>query len=284
MLGGNHAATGAAAWVLLSSQAQIPLTLLETAVAGAAPGIGQALPEVLTLGFGAFDDTPGGVATGALVCAGAALLPDADHRNASIARSLPPVTEALCRTVGRIAGGHRQGTHSLLGIVAVVVLAWLVGLWTIDAAGGAPIYVGAGLASVLLVSLAAKALKFIPDTMRKTPWLVGGACGLAVAFFSSADPRWFVTAVGLGAAVHLAGDLLTVGGINLLWPVRIRRPRALRHAPVISSMWRPNGHVAVPLLGATGSWREWALSVPVAAYALFGMCVSVSGTLTHYFG
>ncbi|GHD13719.1 metal-dependent hydrolase [Zhihengliuella salsuginis] len=284
MLGGNHAATGAAAWVAVSSQAHIPLTWLQTGLADLAPGVAHALPDSLTLGLGAFGDTPGGVATGAMVCAGAALLPDADHRNASIARSLPPVTEALCRVVGRVAGGHRQGTHSLLGIVAVVVLAWLAGLWTLEPSGRAPVYVGAGAASVLLVSLAVKALKFIPDTMRKTPWLVGVVCGLAVAFFSSADPRWFVTAVGLGAIVHLAGDFLTVGGINPLWPVRIRRPRALRNAPLLRTVWRPSGHVALPLLGTTGSWREWIVSIPVAAYAVVGLCVSVSRTLTHYLG
>ena len=106
-----------------------------------------------------------------MVCAGAALLPDADHRRATIAHSLPPVSNAICAGIGEVSGGHRNGTHSLLGIAAFTLLAWVLGLWTMENSRFGIIYPGAGLLAVLLVSFALKALKFIPDTMAKLPWL-----------------------------------------------------------------------------------------------------------------
>ncbi|WP_309079714.1 metal-dependent hydrolase [Zhihengliuella sp.] len=271
MLGGNHAACGAAAWVALASSATVRLDWLQSI-----PVLGGSVPEAVTLGLGLFGDAPGGVATGALVCAGAALLPDADHRHATIARSLPPVTNALSAFLGRIAGGHRQGTHSLVGIAGFMVVAWIAGLWHVDVPGLGRADVGPGLCTILLASLAAKALRFIPDRLQRTPWVVGAVCGAAVALFSPEDPRWFVAATGVGVAAHILGDLLTVGGVNPLWPVRWKRPRSLHHAPVANSIWRRNGHVSVPVLGTTGSWREWVFSVPVAAYALLGTGISVA--------
>ncbi|MBG6083422.1 metal-dependent hydrolase [Zhihengliuella flava] len=279
MLGGNHAAWGAAAWVAVASPAQFHVGTLREQF----PHVAAHLPAEIPLGFGLFPDAPGGVATGAMVCAGAALLPDIDHRRASIARALPPVSSVLCAAIGRAAGGHRQGTHSLFGLLVAMVLAWLLGLCVIDV-GGHTVAVGAGIAAILLVSLAAKALKFIPDSMQKTPWAVGLASGAAVALLPPPDPRWFVAAVGLGYSAHLVGDLLTVGGINPLWPVKLRRPHALRHVSSVRALWRPNGHVSLPIVGVTGSWREWVLCVPLALYAGLGVAVSVARLLAHLVG
>ena len=63
-----------------------------------------------------------GVAVGALVSAGAALLPDVDHPSASVARSLPPLTVWVARLVSAVGGGHRGITHSLVGAVLFVAL------------------------------------------------------------------------------------------------------------------------------------------------------------------
>lgn len=49
--------------------------------------------------------SPIGIVTGALVTAGAAMLPDADHHNATIAHSLPPLSNAMCAGIGKLAGG-----------------------------------------------------------------------------------------------------------------------------------------------------------------------------------
>ena len=60
-------------------------------------------------------DTPTLIVT-TLACAGAGMLPDIDHHNGSIANSIPPLSRWLARVVGAISGGHRKGTHSLIGL------------------------------------------------------------------------------------------------------------------------------------------------------------------------
>lgn len=266
MMGGNHAATGAAAWIAATSPFQVPLT----ALAGAAPW----LPASVPLGLGLMDLSPAGVVTGAMVCAGAALVPDADHRHATIAQSLPPVSNAVCAGIGNISGGHRNGTHSLLGIAAFSALALVASLWTVHTADFGVVYPGAGILAVLLIAFAVKALRFIPDRMQRVPWVIALPLGAFVAVNAPEEQYWFVLAVALGAAVHILGDMLTIGGCNLLWPVKVRRPRALNRVPVLKDVWKPSGRVAFPILGAAGSWREWLFGIPVAAYAVVGIGIA----------
>ncbi|AUZ88553.1 hydrolase [Arthrobacter agilis] len=260
MMGAHHAACGAAAWVAATTRIDVHPGLLLSA-----------LPESVTLGFGLLDVSPVGVVTGALVTAGAALLPDADHHSATIAHSLPPLSNLFCAGVGAISGGHRLGTHSLLGVAAFVAVAFVAGLWTVGTTDFGTIYPGAGLLTVLLVSFAAKALKIIPDSMRRSPWAVGLTAGAFVTAFAPEEQFWFPLAVGIGVVVHILGDMLTTGGCNPVYPFRIRRPRSLAGLPVIAQVWRPNGNIAVPLLGNAGSVREWCLLVPVSLYAVGGI-------------
>ncbi|GIH95278.1 metal-dependent hydrolase [Planobispora siamensis] len=56
------------------------------------------------------------LAVGAIVCAGAAVLPDIDHPDATMAKTFGPVTGLLAWIVNRLSGGHRNGTHSGIGI------------------------------------------------------------------------------------------------------------------------------------------------------------------------
>lgn len=267
MMGAHHAATGAAVWLALT-------TRFDVGLAGLAERF-PALPEKITLGMGLLDLTPTAVIAGALVTAGAALVPDADHRNATIAHSLPPLSNILCIQIGRLSGGHRHGTHSILGLAMFVAIAALAGMWTVELDNYGTIFPGAGILAVLLVSFAAKVLKFIPDTMRKFPWLLGIAVGAFVTFFAPQEEYWFPLAMGLGVMAHILGDMLTTGGCNLLWPLRIRPPRWWRKMPLLQRFWRPSGNVAVPLLGNAGSVREWLFAIPVSAYVLWAMAGAV---------
>lgn len=263
MMGGHHAASGAAVWIAATTQPVLSL--------GPVAGWFSFLPSRVPLGFGLLEVTPAGVLAGALVCAGAALPPDADHRQASIAQSLPPVSNLMCAGIGRAAGGHRNGTHSLLGIAVFTVIAYALGLWEVHSSRWGTVFAGAGLSAVLLIAFALKALKFIPDAMRKLPWVVSIPAGAFVALFAPEEQYWFVLAVLLGTVTHIVGDLLTVGGCNLLWPLRLRAPRKLRRLPLLRQNWRPSGRLAVPVLGVAGSWREWLLCVPVSLYAFLGI-------------
>lgn len=265
MMGGHHAATGAAAWIAITTNFQLPTGRLAEQFIW--------LPDAIPLGFGLLQQSPIAGVAGAMVCAGAALLPDADHRRATIAHSLPPVSNAICAGIGEVSGGHRNGTHSLLGIAAFTFMAWILGLWTMQNSHFGLIYPGAGLLAVLLVSFALKALKFIPDTMARLPWIIAVPAGVFVAVFSPDEQHWLVLAVAVGCAVHIAGDMLTVGGCNLIWPIRIRSPRLLRRVPLLKDVWKPGGRVAFPILGRAGSWREWLLCVPVSIYAIAGLVV-----------
>ena len=76
----------------------------------------------------------------------------------------------------------------------------------------------------------------------------------------------------IGVVVHIVGDLVTTGGVPLLWPLVIRPPKLLRRLPLLRSVWRPNGALSLPLLGRAGSRREWLVLIPVSAYAMVGMC------------
>lgn len=263
MMGPHHAACGAATWVAVTTRLHLDLSLVTVPL-----GIGSAS---VNLGWPLVHATPLGVVAGALVTAGAALLPDADHRSATIAHSLPPVSRYVCEGVGAVSGGHRNGTHSLLGIAAFTAIAWAAGQWTMQVPSFGPVHVGAGIVSLLLVAFAAKVLGVLPDGVRKLPWLIAVPLAAFIALFAPHEQNWFPLAVALGSAVHIAGDMLTTGGCNLLWPIAFRRPRRLSRVPVVARMWHRGGHVALPILGDAGSWREWLMLVPVSCYAIAGV-------------
>jgi membrane-bound metal-dependent hydrolase YbcI (DUF457 family) len=88
MMGRSHAATGAAA-VLLIEPHQPWQVLVATAALGAA----------------------------------AALLPDLDIESSTVSNSLGPVTRLISRGIAMVCGGHREGTHSLLALVLVSFMA-----------------------------------------------------------------------------------------------------------------------------------------------------------------
>ncbi|MDM7991095.1 metal-dependent hydrolase [Arthrobacter sp. zg-Y877] len=254
MMGGHHAASGAAAWV---------------AVASTAP-----------YAFGWYPVTPLGIVTGALLTAGAALLPDLDHHSGTIAHSLPPVTKILARLTEAVSGGHRRGTHSLLGLAVFVALATALGRVTADVPVFGSVAVGAGILSVLLMGFAFKALKIAGGPVRS--WFLALAFSGFIAVYAPENNDWLPVAVGLGVAVHIVGDLLTHQGVMILWPLRIKRPRSLTRFPVVNKLWRSSGSFSLPLIGAAGSWREWALMVPVTIYAIFGVTLDMLTVLTGW--
>lgn len=96
MMGAQHAACGAGAWVAVAADYDLPLSPITEPLVASMPWLSW-LPDAVPLGFGLLDVGPAAVFMGAIICAGAALLPDIDHHNASIAHSLPPVSMILAR-------------------------------------------------------------------------------------------------------------------------------------------------------------------------------------------
>ncbi|MFE6746481.1 metal-dependent hydrolase [Kitasatospora purpeofusca] len=217
MMGQSHAISGALVYAATAS-------FLPEKVFGTVPG-------------------PSEILVGTLLCAGAALLPDVDHQDATPAHLLGPVSRALCRLVGRLCGGHRHATHSLLFVALTGAGTW---------AGVTRL--GDGFTHALtfvLLFLAGRALHLHPPGHGPTAWLTSvglAAIGTAsVAAWVPGIAAWLPYTVGLGALTHVLGDFLTRRGVPLLWPLRRR--------------------FELPLIRRTGGKLETRLFVPVMTVA-----------------
>lgn len=162
--------------------------------------------------------TPLTVPVTALAAAGAATLPDLDHPQATVSRSLGPATVGLARLVAWCTGGHRGGTHSLVAVAALSG-----GSAAVDLAGALP----RGLACAFLFALATAAVQLrLARPLLHTTICVAAAIGLVtLSAQHTVTPGVLPWAVGVGSAAHLVGDMLTREGVPLLWPVSRRRFR-----------------------------------------------------------
>jgi membrane-bound metal-dependent hydrolase YbcI (DUF457 family) len=185
------------------------------------------------------------LAAGAVVAAGASMLPDVDHPQATVAQSLGPVTHVLSKVVSKLFGGHRNGTHSLLfaALVTIGLTAWL-------SATGGP-WVSFGILfffSSLLVR-----------TLTEAHGLVCAAVSAIVAATVIAvapGENWIPWAVGIGCLLHMAGDLLTPEGVPPFWPVSKVR-------------------ISLPIVGHTGDWREKTICAASGLLACYLLAMSV---------
>ena len=147
---------------------------------------------------------------GAVCTAGAALLPDLDHPEASATRALGPVTMAVGWVVRHLSGGHRHGSHSLAGIAVFAAVGWLCSMG--DVATMAALWV--------LAALAARAFRRHDPIVERLVVAVATAAGAWWLVSSHGLHPWFLPlSIGLGAAAHLLGDAMTEQGIRPLWPV-----------------------------------------------------------------
>jgi len=263
MMGAHHAGTGAAAWVALTATSPVIATLKDVPLLGTVPL--HLIPALSITPLG-----PAAVAIGAIVAAGAALLPDADHPNATIAYSIPGVGKAVTGMVGAAAGGHRHGTHSGISAIIVFLLAYcftaIPGIVTTDPMS--PYVLICGLIAAAMLCFATKVLKIVRTWGMA--WLVGITSSAAITFFAPEQWAWLPWAIAVGWVVHMAGDFLTVGGLPITWPKNIKPPKWVSSVPVLKNIWMKNGYWALPILGLTGSWRETMLATPLTMYGLYG--------------
>jgi membrane-bound metal-dependent hydrolase YbcI (DUF457 family) len=168
MLGKSHLMVGACGWLV----AGVPLTELLT---GAEMSGAQ-------------------IASGAVVTAGAAMLPDLDHPQATVSRSLGIVSQKMSFAFSKLMGGHRNGSHSLLFIVAIFLL-----LNQLLVGNGPAAIIPAFLIIFFLTSLVVR-------TLTEADGLIGAivsaiiACTLmsVTANNNSIDYSWIVYSVAIG--------------------------------------------------------------------------------------
>jgi membrane-bound metal-dependent hydrolase YbcI (DUF457 family) len=203
--------------------------------------------------------TPHGLATQALltlVTACAATMPDLDTKHSCASRCLGFLSGAFAWLVSRVSGGHRHGTHSVIGVAAFTWLAAAachyrygpygrvalgVFLALVFAAGLRALCLGGHWADVLAIGVAGG--------------MTWGGYGLALVPLG----------IGLGCATHLAGDMLTDEGIPVFWPVSAAHFKLLPEPLSFTTGTAPERYVVAPgLLIALGllAWHAAALPVP----------------------
>lgn len=221
MMGRTHATSGAVAFLVL-------------------------VPPLRSLGV----DLGGvGVATGAVAAAGAAMLPDLDHPQASIAQALGPVTGILARITALLSGGHRQGTHSVIGVLVATALS--VGVMLV---GG--VAVGLELSFLAALALAAVEVKFSRMTLIHTVLcLAAGVVLTGLSIWQQIPVAVLPLAVGIGVAAHIVGDCLTEEGCPLLWPI----PWRISLLP-LETEGLVERFVVGPVLGLAAVVLVWQLS------------------------
>lgn len=183
---------------------------------------------------------PAPAATFTIVAAGAAVLPDLDHPRASLAHSFGFATRAFAWLVGKVSGGHRHGTHSLLGVAAFWGAAWAAATHQGTLAGRA------GLGVLLALILAGAAYGAGAKGHLADLLAIAGAVALVV---TGRGLALVPAATALGCATHLAGDMMTDHGCPLAWPLSLRRA----HLPepfAFTTGTRPEAFVGVLLLAA----------------------------------
>ena len=188
---------------------------------------------------------PAHVAVGAAVTAGAAVLPDIDHPDASVAECFGFVTKGFAWLIGRVSGGHRHGTHSLAGLAAFTAAAYVAERHLHTPAGK----VGLGLLLVLVLASGLRALKIgghFGDLLA-----IGAAVAMLRSGFGVAMVPW---AIAAGTATHLAGDMLTNEGIPIAWPLSRVHFRLLPEPLAFTTGTRPERWVVAPLMLAALVW------------------------------
>lgn len=248
MMGANHAVGGAAAWVAVTSTAPYTLGLSPLPVAS--------------------------VLLGALVTAGAALLPDVDQHSSTIANAGGMATRSVAAVAGALSGGHRHGTHSLLAIAAFTFGTVMAARWkvVVPVLGLAPI--GSALMLLALIAFATRAVRVCGGGVM--PWVAAATVVAVVLTVAPGQLTWLPTSVLVGVVVHLLGDITTTEGVPLLWPWVPKPPRFVTSIPLASNIWKPNGFLAVPVLGSSGSARQQVLCAGLSLYTLYGIVATVA--------
>lgn len=245
MMGYSHAVSGAAGWLAVTSTAA---------------------------GFGWVTLEPTEILAGTVLCAGAALLPDADHPSATIAYSVPGIGKAVTGALGAATGGHRKGMHTIWAVLAVLLASLLLTfVSTVQTQWGA-VNIASFLSIIALTAFSTKVLKIVKNWALA--WLLGVGFAIALHFLMPEAYTWIPLCVTIGYLIHILGDFLTKGGIAWFFPWLPKPPQWLIDIPYLNRLWQKNGYFSLPILGLTGSWRENILALLMLMYVMYALAVT----------
>ena len=182
--------------------------------------------EACAPGLGLHEAAPPELAAGALVAVGAAMLPDLDHPDATVARTLGPVTHVLSRVTHVLAGGHRKGTHTVWAWLIVSALTY----WALRRSSSPWVVLGAS------VFAAALFLRVLTEADGIICLLLAAVLGGAATLAGGHEHSWLLVAVSSGYALHMVGDIITTEGIPPFFPF--------------------GPQMSFPIIGSVGHWRE----------------------------
>jgi membrane-bound metal-dependent hydrolase YbcI (DUF457 family) len=194
--------------------------------------------------------TPGQAVVGAFVTSCAALLPDIDHPKATVSRTFGPISSGVSRAIAALAGGHRKGTHCLLGIAFLGMVAQACVMYR------HAVLSMLVLSVILILTLAAGVrILRIPgwiDDLAPIPVVLTGVV------FTNIDLTSVPIALVIGCLAHVLGDCLTNSGCPIFWPLSDERLKF--------GLFRTNGKAErlivfpVLLVVAVGMamWKIWA--------------------------
>lgn len=184
------------------------------------------------------------------VAAGASVVPDLDHPDSKAAHHFGPLTKVISKGISQAAGGHRMATHSFAFAAALAAITYAIA-W-------APAPIGQWCAALACGFCCSVGLALIGPSFgfRVPTWVdlvVAGASGVWV-WLHYDDIRWVLPVVAAyGVLVHILCDLVTKGGVPVLWPMSQRRV-ALHLFRVGGAGERFVGLLGLVLLGMA-TWR-----------------------------
>lgn len=203
--------------------------------------------------------------------AGAALMPDWDHPEATVARTWGPLTWWLCELVEFVSLGHRKLTHSLLGVATFTAAAWAVQALASTAHPGLlpaarelpllallALLIGSGLRALRVADFEQESFLGLANLISSL------GVGWAMMRLVPEAVELLPAVVAIGVLMHLALDMCTEGGCPVLAPLTWRDmwlvPKALRWQTADRERFIPEKHLVTPLLWVAVGWYGWRLA------------------------
>lgn len=184
----------------------------------------------------------------AVLAAGFATVPDLDQCHSTAARSLGFLSHGFAWAVQKVSGGHRHGSHSVLGVAVFTALAWAACHYRATIPGRA------GLAFTVALAVAS-ALRALRIGGHHSDGLGIAAAGLVV--WQGWGLALIPVACAIGCATHLAGDALTDEGIPVAWPLTKAHYKLLPEPLSFTTDTKPERWLLSPVLVLVLGFLAW---------------------------